>query len=95
IAGFGTIRKCNQGYKIGPLFCFKSVIAEALLSKFFSENTRNEEVFLDVPASNSAAINLVENAGFEPVFETARMVRGAPPNIDWQAVYGITSFELG
>lgn len=95
IAGFGTIRKCRQGYKIGPLFCFKPNIAAALLVKLFSVNTQNEEVFLDVPASNTAAISLVENAGFEPVFETARMVRGVPPSIAWKAVYGITSFELG
>lgn len=95
LQGVGTIRKCRNGYKIGPLFCENPEAAQALLSTLFSIVTDGQEVSLDVPASNLQAMQIARNAGMRAEFETARMVRGTAPDIDWNAVYGITSFELG
>lgn len=95
LQGVGTIRKCRNGYKIGPLFCENPKVAKALFSTLFSEVTDGHEISLDVPASNLQAMQLAQNAGMRTEFETARMVRGTAPDIDWNAVYGITSFELG
>ena len=53
------------------------------------------EIFLDVPEPNAAAVALAERMGLEPVFETARMYRGAAPEIDLSRIFGVTSFELG
>lgn len=33
--------------------------------------------------------------GLAPVFETARMYRGAMPRLPLERIFGITSFELG
>lgn len=95
LVGFGTIRQCRIGHKIGPLFCEGQAVARALLSKLCSAIDKASEVFLDVPETNLDAITLAKDAGFQFVFETARMVRGTPPEISWNAVYGVTSFELG
>jgi hypothetical protein len=53
------------------------------------------EVFLDVPSLNTAAVALAENFGLAPVFETARMYRGAVAPLRLDRIFGVTSFELG
>jgi hypothetical protein len=53
------------------------------------------EIFLDVPEPNAAAVRLAEQLGLSPVFETARMSRGAAPEMDLSRIFGVTSFELG
>jgi hypothetical protein len=53
------------------------------------------EIFLDVPEPNAAAVRLAEQLGLSPVFETARMYRGAAPEMDLSRIFGVTSFELG
>jgi len=94
VCGFGTIRECEKGYKIGPLFCETFEAANALFNVLASLS-KGKEISLDVSELNSSAIELASKAGLSPVFETARMVRGEPVSIDWSHVYGIASFELG
>ena len=94
LAGYGVIRACQSGYKIGPLFAEEESGAEALflgLTNKFS----GETVYLDVPAVNPAGMALAEQYGMTPVFETARMYTGAPLQVDLGKVFGVTSFELG
>ena len=52
-------------------------------------------MFIDVPVANGDAVALIESMGLEPVFETARMYRGAAPAIPLKNVYGVTTLELG
>ena len=54
-----------------------------------------EQVFIDVPEPNTAAVALARQRGLHPVFETARMYKGTPPDLALDSLYGITSFELG
>jgi len=94
IAGLATVRPCREGHKIGPLFAGDPAIAEAL----FADAARAAAagpVFLDVPEPNGAARALAERHGLEPVFETARMYKGAAPDLPLGRIFGITSFELG
>ncbi|MEO0623709.1 MAG: GNAT family N-acetyltransferase [Pseudomonadota bacterium] len=93
IRGWGLARPCLEGHKIGPLFADDAATAEALLSSL-SEGLAGP-VFLDVPGTNPEAIVLAKKAGLSPVFETARMYRGAPPPADLARTFGITSFEFG
>ncbi|MEP0521383.1 MAG: GNAT family N-acetyltransferase [Hyphomicrobiales bacterium] len=95
IDGFGTIRKCQTGFKIAPLFAKTHEAAETLLASLLEHVEHTSNVTLDVPQLNSNAVQLAETMGLEPVFETARMLRGGANPIAWQFVYGITSFELG
>jgi hypothetical protein len=94
IVGFGVIRACRQGFKIGPLFADDERIAETLFCGLAS-HARAEPVFIDVPEPNPAARRLAERHGLSPVFETARMYAGAPPDLPLARLFGVTTFELG
>lgn len=94
VLGYGTIRPCRQGCKIGPLFADDLGIAAALFAGL-AEGAPGGTVILDVPEPNDAARRLAEEAGLAPIFETARMYRGASPDLPLGRTYGITSFELG
>jgi hypothetical protein len=94
MCGYGVLRKCRQGRKIGPLFADDERTAEGLFSALLSR-CPDEMVSIDVPESNAAAIAMAERYGMASTFETARMYTKAPPAIPIARVFGITSFELG
>lgn len=94
LGGIGVIRACRQGFKIGPLFADDAATADALF-RGLSAHAPGAAIFLDVPEPNAAAVRLAERHGLVPVFETARMYTGAPPDIGLARVFGVTTFELG
>jgi GNAT superfamily N-acetyltransferase len=94
IRGYGTIRRCYEGYKIGPLFAADVDSAAALLAVLGPE-AEGAQVYIDVPVNNKDAVALVEGMGLEPVFETARMYRGTAPAVPLRNVFGVTTLELG
>ena len=94
VRGYGTIRACRSGHKIGPLFADSEPIADALLGSLTSR-VAGEGISLDVPEPNGAAVDLATRAGLEPSFETARMFRGPAPALPLGSIYGITTLELG
>jgi ribosomal protein S18 acetylase RimI-like enzyme len=94
VAGYGVARRCRTGVKVGPLFADDAPIADAIfdgLAAWAGEGS----LFLDVPEPNGAAVALAERRGMTPVFETARMYRGGPPDEPIDRIFGVTSFELG
>jgi hypothetical protein len=95
IAGYGVIRQCRSGYKIGPLFADDEPIATVLSQALCRKLPDGSVVSLDVPETNSAAVRLAESAGMSPVFETARMYKGRAPELPLTRIFGITTFELG
>lgn len=94
LLGYGVIRACRQGHKIGPLFADRADIAEALARQLV-HGMDGQTVSLDVPEPNGAAVALAGRLGLAPVFETARMYRGPAPDLPLERIFGITSFELG
>ncbi|MEH2531919.1 GNAT superfamily N-acetyltransferase [Bradyrhizobium sp. AZCC 1588] len=94
LAGWGVIRPCRKGFKIGPLVADDRATAEAVLTALLAE-VGGGEIFLDVPSVNRDAIALAEGLGLAPVFETARMYTGAIPPLRLKRVFGVTTFELG
>jgi len=94
VHGYAVARRCRQGHKIGPLFADDSADADILL-RALAAPLRGEEIILDVPEPNEAALELAERHDLSPVFETARMVRGVPPDSALGSIFGITTFELG
>ena len=94
LIGYGVIRPCREGYKIGPLFADDEGSAETLFLALCNR-AGGSKVYLDVPEANSAAVSLADRHGMKIVFETARMYTKTPPNITLSKVYGVTSFELG
>jgi hypothetical protein len=94
VRGYGCIRQCREGYKIGPLFADDAMIAERIFAALTSR-LRGAAIFLDVPEPNVAGCHLAGTQGLSPVFETARMYRGSAPALPLDRIFGITSFELG
>lgn len=94
LLGWGTIRPCREGYKIGPLFAEDAVVADRLFQALASTRLLGN-VYLDVPEPNTAAVALAERHHMTRVFETARMYTGPEPEVDLHRIFGVTSFELG
>ena len=95
IAGYGVLRRCRRGHKVGPLFADDASLADALFDALAMHVVEGEEMFLDVPEPNRAAVALAERHGMSIVFETARMYTGEAPRIPLERVFGVTTFELG
>lgn len=93
LAGWGVIRPCRQGRKIGPLLARDRAAAEAVFTALVG--AQGGEVFLDVPQPNGEAMALAKAHGLAPVFETARMYRGPVPPVAIDRVFGVMTFELG
>ncbi|MDB5860214.1 MAG: GCN5-related N-acetyltransferase [Ramlibacter sp.] len=95
LQGYGLVRRCRSGWKIGPLFADSEVAAEALYAALAAQAAAGEPVLLDLPEPNAAASALARRHGMKMVFETARMYTGEAPSIPMERLYGVTSFELG
>src|SRR3954467_15691330 len=78
LAGWGVIRPCRIGYKIGPLVADDRADAEVVLSALLA-GVGGGEIFIDVPGVNRDAVALANDLGLAPVFETARMYTGKIP----------------
>ncbi len=94
VTGYATFRLCISGTKVGPLYATSQADAQALLaSNPFAEP--NEPVFIDVPEQSSPLCALLQNHGFKPVFETARMFKGLRPDSNPPMFHAIATMELG
>ena len=94
LLGFGVIRPCVDGYKIGPLFANDADTADSIY-RGLASHAVDQKVFLDVPETNPEAVALAARYHMEKAFETARMYNHGEPDIRIDRVFGITSFELG
>ncbi len=94
VTGYGIIRKCFKGYKIGPIFAEDKSIAEKLFLSLV-EFAEGKEVYLDIPETNKEGMAIQEKYDMKYVFETARMYKNGNPGIPVEKVFGVTSFELG
>ena len=95
LAGYGVLRICRSGYKVGPLFADSPEFAEHLFLALKSHAPEGAPIFLDTPAVNSAAVDLVKRHNMIVVFETARMYTGKSPDLPINRLFGVMTFELG
>jgi len=94
LSGYGVVRRCREGCKIGPLFADDARAAEALYTQL-SGFAAGGPLFLDAPENNPAAIALAHRHRMVEVFGCARMYLGLPPVLAHEHVFGVTTFELG
>lgn len=94
LSGYGVVRRCGEGCKIGPLFADDAGVAEALYARL-AEFAVGGPLFLDAPENNSAAMALVQQHNMTEVFGCARMYLGPPPAVAHERIFGVTTFELG
>jgi len=95
ILGFGVIRPCFEGYKIGPLFADDSAVATKIFGVLVGSVQKNEKIFFDVPEINPSAITLAQKYNMRVVFETMRIYSCRQPQTKSAKIFGLTSFELG
>jgi len=94
LAGYGVVRRCREGCKVGPLFADDAAAANALYARL-AAFAAGGPLFLDSPENNSAAMALVREHRMVEVFGCARMYVGPKPAVSEQRVFGVTTFELG
>jgi GNAT superfamily N-acetyltransferase len=94
LRGYGVIRPCRRGFKIGPLFAADSDTAETLFLGL-GDIAPGEPIFLDAPENNPLAMALARRHNLREVFGCARMYYGPPPVLPHREIFGVTTFELG
>ncbi len=95
LTGYGVIRKCIQGFKIGPLFADSDDIAEKLFVGLANFAGEGEPFFLDAPEVNAGAMEITKSFQMKEVFSTARMYLNGTPELPLDRIFGVTTFELG
>jgi len=91
---YGTIRRCGEGAKIGPLSANTREEAAALLSALV-QALPADPAFVDIASDAAAFRELLEGWGFVPVFGTARMYLNGRPTTDEPAFWAGATLELG
>ena len=94
LSGFGVIRRCGEGCKIGPLFADDAPAARALYAHL-AGFAAGGPLFLDTPENNPAALELARQEAMVEVFGCARMYLGPTPDLAHARIFGVTTFELG
>jgi len=94
LAGYGVVRPCRVGAKVGPLFADDDE-AELLLAGLLATAGPGTEVFVDMPAANPHSARLRSKREMEQSFETVRMYLNGRPPEDVDKVFGVTTFEFG
>jgi len=94
ITGYGMIRRCVAGHKIGPLFAENSLIAEKLFLSLCGY-VNHGPIYLDTPEPNADAVELAKKYNMREVFGTARMYTRKIPKLPLDNIFGVTSFEMG
>jgi ribosomal protein S18 acetylase RimI-like enzyme len=94
LSGFGVMRACRNGHKIGPLFADDAQAADDLYRSLVSQ-VAGEAVFIDVPEANADALALANRYDMNEVFGCARMYYGPAPDLPEREIFGVTTFELG
>lgn len=95
VRGYGVIRPCRSGHKVGPLLADTPELATLLLDALAGSVPAGTPIQFDVPATHLAAVALAESRQMVPVFQTARMYAGPAPDLPLHRLYGVTTLELG
>lgn len=93
--GYGVLRKCFEGYKIGPLFADNSSVANKLFEALIGNVSKKDKIYFDIPVVNKKALAIVKKHKMKKVFATGRIYTKGQPNFPLEKWYGVTSFELG
>ncbi|MFJ8331731.1 GNAT family N-acetyltransferase [Streptomyces sp. NPDC094437] len=94
VTGYGVVRPGPDALRIGPLFADTADDARALFAGLVAE-VPGEEIAVDVPATNAAAVALARQAGLTPSFEMARMYTGPVRPFAEERVFAYTTVEVG
>ena len=94
LMGYGVIRSCLEGFKVGPLFANNPEVAQHILYYLLAA-TPEATVLIDVPVPNKLGLKLIQPFQPQKVFACARMYTQKAPDLNLQNIFGLNSFELG
>jgi GNAT superfamily N-acetyltransferase len=94
LCGYGVLRRCDRGFKVGPLFADTFEIADCLF-RALTYHAQAQPVFIDIPNVHPALPVLIQRYCLQPVFTCARMYWGNIPNLDIDRIFAVTTLELG
>jgi GNAT acetyltransferase-like protein/acetyltransferase (GNAT) family protein len=94
LVGLGVLRPARDAPRVGPLYAADAHVAEALLHDL-TRGLEREQIVMDVPSVNEAAVDVAERLGLKPLWETARMYTGPAPDVDRAGIYAVSTLELG
>lgn len=95
VDGFATARSASDGWKIGPVHAFNAEVAATVIAGAVAHLAPDTTCWLDTPAPNTAATDLLRAHGYEDAPTSGRMVRGTPPPADLGISFAITAHEVG
>jgi hypothetical protein len=94
LKGYGVLRDCREGFKIGPLFADDEEVADRLFAGIIAR-APDAPIFLDTPEANPGAVALAARHAMTPIFETARIDKNGAAQTRLDRCFGVTTFELG
>ncbi len=99
ITGFGLIRPCVKGWRVGPLFANTPESAKIIFTKLLSV-VSDEKIIIDVPSANKFAQVFAEYFNLTAVSadDTEAMFTGNEPKQLLEHInenYGVFSLEIG
>ncbi len=97
IDGYGLIRPCIQGYRIGPFYSNSPEIAKLLTNVLVSYVPEGSNIIFDIPSQNRFSEAFAEYFNldsYEPA-NTISMVKGEKYYKGDETCYGLLSLEIG
>lgn len=92
VRGYGVMRRCRDGFKIGALVAADLATAKGLFATLAA--SIDENVYIDVPAPRTQFTEFLVASGLRSGFETTRMYLGEPKPLS-PNLFGVTTLELG
>jgi GNAT superfamily N-acetyltransferase len=94
LQGWGCMRRCRQGWRLGPVFARHHTFAEEIL-RHLALKTIGENVYIDITETNVQSIRLAFAMGMIPWGARLRLYRGEPPKQPLEKIYGFTTLDIG
>ena len=94
LKGYGCMRRCREGWRLGPVFAREPRAAEKIL-KHLACKTAGEPAMLELPEPNQEAVRLAFRLGMFPAGVRRRFYKGGPPAFPLEQIYGYTTLDIG
>ncbi len=97
VNGYGLIRPCIEGYRIGPLYANSIESAKSLTKFLLSKIPKESQVIFDIPNENKLSIIFADYFKLDHYSEadTMLMTKGESYKKGDEYCYGLASLEIG
>jgi hypothetical protein len=97
INGYGVIRPCIKGYRIGPIYCEDKESAKLLTEILTAQIPSGSKIIFDIPDKNTFSHLFAEyfNLTAASEVDTKAMFKGEPHDGREEICYGVASLEIG